>query len=179
MHSGAKKRKRPKSIDTEPSSVVTRKKPKVHHKAKHSRRVYSMLPSPLKQATVSSVPSSPTSPTTQPQTEPERTISLKYADPSMRYRGKVWRFESIAHKAMVLERILLREEKEVESYPIMAFSKGAQKAPPGPDDDDDGIGIGSNEDVVKNYFRFYTHFMNERFPGNERLLLENGVKPSA
>ncbi len=92
----------------------------------------------------------------------------------MRYRGKQWHFNSIAHKAKVLELILLQEEKDVESYPVMAFSRGAKKAAFTNDEDDD-----ADESLLKDYFRFYTHFMNERFPGNEQLLLENGVKPSA
>ena len=32
---------------------------------------------------------------------------------------------------------------------------------------------------LKDYFKFYTHFMNDRFPSNEKLLLENGVQVSA
>lgn len=162
------------SITTDTNSVASMKKPRLNHEAQPSKRIASILSSPLKQDTPGF---SPASPTFQTRMQPERPITLKYADASMRYRGKMWRFDSIAHKAQVLERILLREEQEVESYPIMAFSKGAQKAPHDPDDDDEGVG--GNQDIVKDYFRFYTHFMNERFPGNERLLLENGVKPSA
>ena len=78
------------------------------------------------------------------------------------------------HKAKVLEQIVLQEEKDVESYPIRAFSKGAKKTAFGCDEDSDGKGS-----VLKDYFRFYTHFQSERFPSNEKILLENGVKPSA
>lgn len=92
----------------------------------------------------------------------------------MRYRGKQWHFQSVAHKAKVLELLLLKEEKDVESYPVVAFSKGAKKAARDLDDDSE-----SDDSMLKDYFRFYTHFMNERFPGNEKLLLENGVRPSA
>jgi hypothetical protein len=92
----------------------------------------------------------------------------------MRYRGKTWHFNNIAHKAKVLEQILLQEEKDVEAYPILAFSKGAKKASLGGKEDLDG-----EESALKDYFRFYTHFMNERFPSSEKILLENGVKPSA
>ena len=166
--SGAKKRETPDSIATESITVAPNKRQHLDRKSTLSK---STLKSPYKEASSTSA-----SPKVETQTQPEKVISLKYAAPSIKYRGKVWHFDSIAHKAKVLEQILLQEEKEVESYPIMAFSKGAQKAAPGSDDDEEGIG---SADVVKDYFRFYTHFMNERFPGNERLLLENGVKPSA
>ncbi|KAK4947556.1 hypothetical protein LTR10_013501 [Elasticomyces elasticus] len=166
--SGAKKREMPASVETESITVAPSKRHRLHHKSTVSK---STLKSPYKEGSSTSA-----SPEPELQTQPEKVISLKYADASIKYRGKVWRFESIAHKAKVLELILLQEEKEVESYPIMAFSKGAQKAAPGSEDDDEGIG---SADVVRDYFRFYTHFMNERFPGNERLLLENGVQPSA
>ncbi|KIW82233.1 hypothetical protein Z517_05260 [Fonsecaea pedrosoi CBS 271.37] len=103
-----------------------------------------------------------------------QTLTLRDFNLSMRYRGKQWHFNSVAHKAKVLEQILLQEEKDVESYPTLAFSKGAKKA---------GLGIdGSSDDdesVLKDYFRCYSHFMNNRFPRNEKLLLENGVRPSA
>ncbi|KAI1613216.1 hypothetical protein EDD37DRAFT_338361 [Exophiala viscosa] len=166
--SGAKKREIPDSIATEPVTVAPNKRQRFHRKSTVSKSTLNNL---YKEASSTSA-----SPEVKPRTQPEKIISLKYADASIKYRGKVWRFDSIAHKAKVLELILLQEEKEVESYPIMAFSKGAQKAAPGADDDEEGIG---GADVVKDYFRFYTHFMNERFPGNERVLLENGVKPSA
>ena len=91
----------------------------------------------------------------------------------MRYRGKLWHFDSAAQKVRVLEQILLTEEKDVESYPVMAFSS-AKKAASSTEEDFDG-----GESTLKDYFRFYTLFMNERFPSNEKTLLENGVKPSA
>ncbi|KAJ9501802.1 hypothetical protein H2202_002764 [Exophiala xenobiotica] len=122
-------------------------------------------------------------PATPAQTEasPHKVITLAYIKPKMRYRGKVWQFDSIAQKAKILEMILLQEEKDVESYPVLAFSKGAQrKSLDAADDaDDDNGGEGGGNAAMKDYFRFYTHFMNERFPGNEKLLLQNGVKPSA
>jgi hypothetical protein len=103
-----------------------------------------------------------------------RNPSLKDFTASMRYRGKLWEFSSIAHKAKVLEQILLQEEKDVEAYPILAFSKSAKKA---------GLGGGTDSDAtdtaLKDYFRFYTHFMTDRFPSNEKILLANGVTPSA
>ncbi|KIX04509.1 uncharacterized protein Z518_05379 [Rhinocladiella mackenziei CBS 650.93] len=89
---------------------------------------------------------------------PTQTLSPKDFNLSLRYRGKQWHFHSIAHKAKVLEFILLKEEKDVESYPILAFSKNAKKAAFATEDDD------GDESTVKDYFRFYTHFMNERFP---------------
>ncbi len=95
---------------------------------------------------------------------------------AMRYRGKLWHFQSIAHKARVIEQILLKEEKEVESYPILAFAKGAKKAATASGEENDSD---HDESALKDYFRMYTHFMNERFPGNEKVLLENGVAPSA
>ena len=95
--------------------------------------------------------------------------------PTMRYRGKVWHFASLAQKARVLEQILLQEEKDVEHYPILAFSKGAKKAAAfGGEQGSDG-----DDSALKDYFRMFTLFMSERFPGNEKILLENGVKPSA
>ncbi|KAJ9602671.1 hypothetical protein H2200_012865 [Cladophialophora chaetospira] len=92
---------------------------------------------------------------------------------SMRYRGKTWHFTSIAHKATVLEKILLQEEKDVELYPILAFSKGAKRAALGGEDGSDG-----EESALKDYFRMFRLFMSDRFPGNEKILLENGVRPS-
>ncbi|OQU94539.1 hypothetical protein CLAIMM_00888 isoform 1 [Cladophialophora immunda] len=120
------------------------------------------IPRPSKPEAQSSTPAS------------SQTLTLKDFNLSMRYRGKQWHFNSIAHKAKVLEQILLQEEKDVESYPILAFAKGAKKAAYGGDEDSAG-----GDSVLKDYFRFYSHFMNDRFPGNEKLLLENGVRPSA
>jgi hypothetical protein len=94
----------------------------------------------------------------------------------MRYRGKQWHFDSLAHKAQVLQEILLKEEKDVELYPVMAFSGGAKSSALKDDSDDDDP---ENDHQVKDYFRFYSHFMNERFPANEKLLLQHGVRPSA
>ncbi|KIW98182.1 uncharacterized protein Z519_01766 [Cladophialophora bantiana CBS 173.52] len=109
-----------------------------------------------------------------PALAPSPTLNFKDFNLSMRYRGKQWHFNSIAHKAKVLEQILLQEEKDVEAYPILAFSKGVKKAAFRGDEDSDG-----DDSVLKDYFRFYTHFMNDRFPSNEKILLENGVRPSA
>ncbi|EXJ55553.1 hypothetical protein A1O7_08481 [Cladophialophora yegresii CBS 114405] len=103
-----------------------------------------------------------------------QTFSLKDFSLTMRYRGKMWHFNSIAHKAKVLEQILLQEEKDVEAYPVLAFSKGVKTASLGGREDSD-----RDESALRDYFRFYTHFMNERFPSSEKILLENGVKPSA
>lgn len=108
------------------------------------------------------------------QTPGQTHLTLKDFSLTMRYRNKVWHFNSIAHKAKVLEQIILQEEKDIESYPVLAFSKGAKKAAFGGEVDSD-----SDESALKDYFRFYTHFMNERFPSNEKTLLENGVTPSA
>ena len=106
---------------------------------------------------------------------PPQSPNLKEIKLTMRYRGKLWHFNSIAHKAKVFEQILLQEEKDVESYPVLAFAKGAKKAAAfGGEDDFD-----REESALKDYFRMYTHFMHERFPGNEKILLENGAKPSA
>ncbi|KIW58340.1 hypothetical protein PV05_02868 [Exophiala xenobiotica] len=116
-------------------------------------------------------------PQAQKEASQHKVITLNYIKPTMRYRGKVWQFDSIAQKAKILEMILLQEEKDVESYPVLAFSKGARKSLDADNDNDDNDeGDGS---AMKDYFRFYTHFMNERFPGNEKMLLQNGVKPSA
>ncbi|KIY01241.1 uncharacterized protein Z520_02793 [Fonsecaea multimorphosa CBS 102226] len=115
---------------------------------------------------------------TQLASSSSQTLTLKDFNLSMRYRGKQWHFNSIAHKARVLEQILLQEEKDVESYPIVAFSKGAKKVTLGGDLGNDPDPDG-DERALKDYFRFYSHFMNDRFPGNEKLLLENGVRPSA
>ncbi|OAP57348.1 hypothetical protein AYL99_08086 [Fonsecaea erecta] len=103
-----------------------------------------------------------------------QTLTLKDFNLSMRYRGKQWHFNSIAHKAKVLEQILLQEEKDIESYPTLAFSRGAKKAASGRNADSEG-----DEKALKDYFLFYSHFMNDRFPSNEKVLLENGVRPSA
>ena len=92
---------------------------------------------------------------------------------TMRYRGKTWNFKDVAHKAIVLEQILIQEEKDVEAYPIQAFSKGARKAAFGGVEDPEGA-----NSALKDYFRFYTHFMTDRFPINEKILLENGARPS-
>jgi hypothetical protein len=130
---------------------------------------------------VESIVDSQPPPPAQTEASPHKVITLAYIKPKMRYRGKVWQFDSIAQKARILEMILLREEKDVESYPVLAFSKGARKSRHNADDDndDDGDGERDGNGAMKDYFRFYTHFMNERFPGNEKLLLQNGVKPSA
>lgn len=93
---------------------------------------------------------------------------------SMRYRGKVWTFDSIIHKATVLEKIILQEEKAVDNYPILAFSKGAKKAATGGEEGSD-----NEENPLKDYFRLYSVFMGEILPGNEKILLENGAYPSA
>jgi hypothetical protein len=95
----------------------------------------------------------------------------KGSDLAMRYRGKLWHFKSVAHKAKVLEMLILQEERDVDTYPMKAFSKPRGKAGYGEDTNT----IGALED----HFRFYTHFMTERFPANEKILLENGVHPSA
>ncbi|KIV83955.1 hypothetical protein PV11_05935 [Exophiala sideris] len=175
--SGAKRRKAPKSRVTDTISVAPTREFLLHRGPGMSKAEPSRLSkdsSPMQSAATTS--STLVSPEVQNQTKPQTVSSPENAVTSLRYRGKVWHFDSVAHKAKVLELILLQEEKEVESYPILAFSKGVRKAAPGSEDDDEGIG---NADVVRDYFRFYTHFMNERFPGNEILLLENGVQPSA
>jgi hypothetical protein len=124
----------------------------------------------------------PTARDHETQTSPAKSMSMmptssatpptsKGSDLAMRYRGKLWHFKSVAHKAKVLEMLILQEERDVDTYPMKAFSKPRGKAGYG---EDTGT-IGALED----HFRFYTHFMTERFPANEKTLLENGVHPSA
>jgi hypothetical protein len=111
-----------------------------------------------------------------PATPSQPDHSLKdfaSAPVAMRFRGKTWHFDSLVHKSRVLELIILQEEKEVESYPMKAFSGKAKRGAYGEDD------VETGDNLLKDYFRFYTHFMTERFPATEKILLEHGVKPSA